>query len=695
MLLAFDFNLTGPGSVLILAGIIILGVIVMGIIKFLLSWYRKVDQGQALIVNPMTGEPRVTFTGGVVYPIVNRGEVMDISVKTIEIDRRSKDGLICKDNIRADIKVTFFVRVNKTEKDVLHVAQTIGCARASKQETLEELFLAKFSEALKTVGKQMDFEDLYKERETFRNRIIETIGQDLDGYVLTDAAIDYLEQTPLESLDENNILDAVGIKKITELTAAERMKANEIRRNQDKVITQQNVDAREKILEMERQQAEAEIKQKKEVEMIRAREEAEAHVIVAQERNRAEQARIKADEEIAISNENKERQVQVAAKGRERVVAIEHERVTKARDLEIIDRERETELQRIEKEKALEVERKNIQDVIRARVAVEKGVAEEEERIKDARAFMTADRQKKVAITAAEQHAQESLVKDIKAAEAKEQAAKHLAAEELTMAQAELVKAEKLAQAKMKLAEGVQAEAAAEGLAKVKVREADANAIEKVGAAEAKAMRLKVDAEAEGIHRKGQAEAVATREKMLAHAEGTRQGMLAEAEGLTQKAEAMKALDDSTRDHEEFRLQLEKQKEVELAEIDARKEIVASQARIMAEAFKNAKIDIVGGDGTFFEKFVGAVSGGKAVDAFVDRSQVVQKLGKSYLNGDGDLVEDLKEAFAKSNLGTEDLKNLSVTALLAKLMAESKDDGMKKSLQRALNRAKSLEVSSA
>jgi hypothetical protein len=26
---------------------------------------------------------------------------MDISVKTIEIDRRGKDGLICKDNIRA------------------------------------------------------------------------------------------------------------------------------------------------------------------------------------------------------------------------------------------------------------------------------------------------------------------------------------------------------------------------------------------------------------------------------------------------------------------------------------------------------------------------------------------------------------------------------------------------------------------
>ena len=40
---------------------------------------------------------------------------MDISVKRIEIDRHGEEGLICKDNIRADIKVAFFVRVNKTD----------------------------------------------------------------------------------------------------------------------------------------------------------------------------------------------------------------------------------------------------------------------------------------------------------------------------------------------------------------------------------------------------------------------------------------------------------------------------------------------------------------------------------------------------------------------------------------------------
>ena len=57
-------------------------------------------------------------------------------------------------------------------------------------------------------------------------------------------------------------------------------------------------------------------------------------------------------------------------------------------------REREVELQRIEAEKALEEQRKNIANVIRERVAVEKTVAQEEERIKEVREVSEAERAK-------------------------------------------------------------------------------------------------------------------------------------------------------------------------------------------------------------------------------------------------------------------------------------------------------------
>lgn len=213
--------------------------------------FRKVEQGKALIISK-TKKVDVTFTGAVVLPVLHKAEYMDISVKTIEIRRTGREGLICQDNIRADIHINFFVRVNKTVEDVIKVAQAIGTERASDKIAIQDFFAAKFAEALKTVGKQLDFVDLYTKREEFRDRIIRVIGTDLNGYHLDDAAIDHLEQTPMAQLDSANILDAQGIRKITELTTIEHVRTNEFQRTEQKEITRQNVDARETILELER-----------------------------------------------------------------------------------------------------------------------------------------------------------------------------------------------------------------------------------------------------------------------------------------------------------------------------------------------------------------------------------------------------------------------------------------------------------
>jgi hypothetical protein len=191
--------------------------------------WHAVPQGQALIVSRLQhSEPRVTFSGALVMPVIQSAERIDLAVRRLELSRRGKDGVICRDGIRADIKVTFHVRVNSTVEDILAVARTVGCARAADAAMLEELFSAKFAEAIKTVVAQFEFEELFGRRDELKDRIIAVIGRDLNGYVLDDAAIDYLEQTPLEVLDPNNVLDARGIKKI--LAASDGV--DELRRGQ-------------------------------------------------------------------------------------------------------------------------------------------------------------------------------------------------------------------------------------------------------------------------------------------------------------------------------------------------------------------------------------------------------------------------------------------------------------------------------
>ncbi|MFD7704387.1 flotillin family protein [Streptomyces caelestis] len=618
--------------------------------------FRKVEQGKALIVSKVR-RVDVTFTGSVVLPVLHKAEVMDISVKTIEITRAGKEGLICRDNIRADIRITFFVKVNKTVDDVIKVAQAVGTARASDRNTLQELFHAKFSEALKTVGKQMDFTDLYTKREELRYRIIEVIGVDLSGYHLEDAAIDYLEQTPLTQLDPGNVLDAQGIRKITELTAVEHVRTNEAQRNEQKEITRQDVDAREAILELERRQADAEIKQKREIETVRAREEAETARVVEEERLRAQSAFLRTEEQLGVQRENQAREVAVAAKNRERVIAVESERIEKDRLLEVIARERETQLTRIAADKEVEAEKREIAEVVRERVAVDRTVAEQEESIKKLRAVEEAERQRQAVIIAAEAEAQEQLVKDIKAAEAAEQAATHRAAEELTLAEARLKTADLDARAKLRLAEGVQAESAAEGLALVQIRDKEAEVIEKAGRAEAEATQARLRAEAEGA-----------RAKALADAEAISGRLRAEAAGLTEKAAAMAALDEASRGHEEYRLRLEAEKDIRLAGLDVQRQVAEAQATVLATGLEKADINIVGGESVFLDRLVSSIALGKGVDGFVQHSETARALAGPWLDGSASFTDDLSRVLG--SVSTADVQNLTVSALLMRLMQQ-------------------------
>ena len=627
-----------------LVGLGVLLVLALGIFGLFKAFYRKVEQGTALIVNDMSTTPKVHFTGALIIPVLYKAEEMQISLINLEIDRRGKEGLICKDNMRADIRVNFYLRVNEKAEDVLKVAKTVGATRASDKDAVDALFNAKFSEALKTVGKRFDFVDLFEKRQEFRDAIVEVIGKDLNGYVLEDVAIDYLEQTKKSELDPNNIMDAEGIRKITELTAAQNIQTNIFEQDEKLRITEKNVSAREALLAMERQQAEAEARQKREIAVINAREHAEATKVEEEQRLIFEKARLETEEQIKIREQDQLRQVEVAEQNRRRAVAIELERVERAAQMEKVTTDKEVQLQGVERDKAVEAGKMEVANTIRERTLVEQTVAVAQEKIKETREVSEADRAKQVTVLNAEADAQQVLVKEVKAAEAAETAAKHRANEMTLLAEAELIAAGKQADAKKMLADGVRAERAAPGLAEAQVQEATAAAIEKVGVAEARVIEAKADAnyrqgnadarvlaekleaEASGAGKMGQAKADATKAMGEAEADAIGRKMTAEAEGLTGKFEAMGKMSPDARAHEEFRMQLEAALKQALASLDAGKDVSRENAEVLATALQNANIELIGGDGGVFDALTKGVSIGKALDGITGQSQVLQQL---------------------------------------------------------------------
>jgi uncharacterized membrane protein YqiK len=250
-----DYASAVPEDVLLLVASLAIAVLTgLGALLVYARARVRVPQGQALVIH-RAGGTQVSFDDAVVFPIVQRAEPMSIVTQTITIDCRGKDGVVCRDDIRADMSMRFFVRVNDTHEDVLKVARALGAERASDSATLRDLFMAKFSDAARSVARQLEFEDLLARRTEARDQILAVIGMDLAGFVLEDATFEYLEQTPVAALDPNNVIDAAGIRKITEKTERERQHTARLRSETELELARLAHEARQLAIELERQDA--------------------------------------------------------------------------------------------------------------------------------------------------------------------------------------------------------------------------------------------------------------------------------------------------------------------------------------------------------------------------------------------------------------------------------------------------------
>jgi hypothetical protein len=198
--------------------------------------------------------------------------------------------------------------------------------------------------------------------------------------------------------------------------------------------------------------------------------------------------------------------------------------------------------------------------------------------------------------------------------------------------------------------------------------------------------------QAEVTESQAEAEASGIKDRELAAAAGIEARGLAEAKAIEQKAAAMKLFHDAGKDHEEFKLRLAKDRDVALAEIHVQKDIAQAHSHLVGEALKHSNIDIVGGENDFFEKIVRAVGNGKAVDRLVDNSATLTDIKNTFFNGDPEHFKTQLRAWIDAfGLRTEDLKNLSIAALLGKLPPRARAT-KHSTIASALNLAKSARL---
>ncbi len=360
--------------IIIVGGLIALFVIFVLIYK---SFYKKAPADAALVISGGS-KKRVVFGGTLVNPITNVTQIISLNTLQLPVEREGQAALITKDSLRVDIQAEFYVKIEPNEADVLKAVASLGDKTLTPQ-AVNSLLEGKLVGVLRSVAATMDLQELHEKRQEFSDQVQEACLEDLEqnGFKLETVAVTNLDQTPLESLDENNRFDVVAImtiKKEVEEKQTETAKIeheNKVRREEDRLL------------------AELEIKQKEEETETKALE-VEQRLEFAQEEQRKEIATNKAEQERAVEA-HKFEQLQAVEEARikqEQAVKSTEIIQTQKIEMERIEQERMVQESEISQKQAVEIARVQQQQTveeaeIQRNLTIEKAKIDQEATIKE------------------------------------------------------------------------------------------------------------------------------------------------------------------------------------------------------------------------------------------------------------------------------------------------------------------------
>ena len=314
------FVVSGFGLIMLLAGLTV------GVVTRL---YIRAAANEAFVRTGMGGTKVILDGGTLLIPVVHQLVQVPLTTMRLDVDRSGTDSLITADKLRADLKAEFYIRVMPQIEDIKNAARSLGDS-AGQPQRIAGLVNDKLISALRSVAANKTLEELNSRRNEFAAEVKGQVEADLkhNGLTLETVTISKLDQTDPKNLRSDNVFDAQGLKRITEITTEAAVRRNELEQNAQQAIKERNVKTRQQILALEQQQAEAEAAQSAEVAKVKAQKESES------------------------------RQAQIDQEQRVQQREVERVRALKAAELEaqqkIFESERARELTEVEKQKAIE-----------------------------------------------------------------------------------------------------------------------------------------------------------------------------------------------------------------------------------------------------------------------------------------------------------------------------------------------------
>ena len=362
-----------------------------------------------------------------IVPVLHRAATMSLSTIGLTIRRAGHEALVTKDYISTNLSAEFYIRVEPAEDDVKKAARTIGideghasaeAIRTKSQELLEPKLVG----ALRAVAAQSDFLALHMNREHFAQEVSKALREDLgrNGFTLESVTITELAQTPLAEMRVDDIFGCSGRETVTN------------------TVVQKNIAVKRKV--QEEAERTAEIAREQEINV------ATQNRIMREGKAKEEEAAVKA--EIAQQEAIQARDLQ-----RQAAISVEKARKEKTEQGAEIEKQRTIEAAKVDKEITLTLKAKESAEADAKRAAAQALKTQAEQQVVTVGQVAEAEREKQVAIVAAQKAAEQERIRaEVEAYKKKLEA--EVAAQSIKIrAQADADAAEKQAQSITRLAE--------------------------------------------------------------------------------------------------------------------------------------------------------------------------------------------------------------------------------------------------
>ncbi|MFT7687956.1 MAG: flotillin [Candidatus Azotimanducaceae bacterium] len=350
------------------------------VVFLLLLWFLQKFYVQATLSSSLVrtglGGLKVLLDGGCfALPIIHKIQPVSMSAYSLKVSLKDKESVLTEDQLRADIEMEFEFRVESTKEAVAIAAQSFGSTIARSGEGVLGLLKGPVADLIQKSAAARKLSEIHHDREGYTHQVEQAVAEKAQKYglLLISASLLSVDQTDLNILNEGNVFDSVGMRRLAELMSEQRRERNRIEVETELEIRENQMKKFHRTLEIESSEREANILQKATLEqldaqtMVKTQEVKNASELVVEIRKndtekqvelakidndevlrRAEMAAILDLEETRITDRNKlallkinEMEVQVLEEEARAHVLITSEQTQTKRDLAIATREAE------------------------------------------------------------------------------------------------------------------------------------------------------------------------------------------------------------------------------------------------------------------------------------------------------------------------------------------------------------------